>query len=852
MATSIGISTSPASPHALHGDATTDVEPNANSADKMAASDDVEETDGDLDVGRRSLSTPTSGASSYERSHLGWFRERHDDDDQHDDGRQGDRQCFEPAGTGATDTTSAAEQAADRKWLASSYARSQYHSIQQLSRPSTNSDLGGGNYGTSLDCRPPSTFLQNGERRGQSASTDGIKSTDGRRRAYCYDGQQMDVDNNNEGDDDAVDDDDCSGDAVFYCRRSLTDRRATYSVDSNDDDGDDTSQSLSPSRQTVEKLNGITNEDNCVAAVSPQQPLRHRKRMPSPTPADANDHGEPTMTSPSSSARRGSLMTSWSGMPPQGGCDYSGAEAKRARVENIINSMQACSTPSPLDATAVDIHATASAATPAGLRASGSRAMDDAAERSSDVASVAFRALSDVGANGGRPASETGDAIGQRRSNRRKQYVPQHQHANGGYDEGMDDFRSRDERPFVDGEETDDSCPDRMHGTSKEPVCLDDQEYYDSDDRMSEEEIRRIRTEAVREGVKRVEQSLADMRQKFLCLAADDEVVVDVESDDFTMTAAESGCGVASDVNRNEIHRSSVRNWFRSAAEMAKEVGSATKKPEAPGFGTSTLKSPCNDGQLEKLTAVLKAEISDSVGSLVDDIVGTFVERFFSRHRPDRKLADGQRREEKYSVSNSGFNVRGDRPPEKERNRRRSSSRSPDTLSDDVTPGYVDGPAADDDDRFAKIMDAEPELKSAHHIAAGLASLPPLPASGVGVLPFPFTVPVGDDESVRQSAARLAAYRQALAAAYLDSAFMQPNKTAFEVPRSAGHHQQVALPPTAVTALPHRLFAPHPYYPANGTRFPNQQSSLPFAKVFTSYSLGRLYAIAAIPSVYST
>lgn len=833
MATSIGISTSSASPHPLHGDVTNDVEPNANVADKMVTSDDLNEIDGDPEVGRHSLSTPTSSTSSFERPNLGWFREQHDEDEDHyEDGRNGDRKCFELAGTNATETKSA-ESAADRKWLASSYARSQYHSIQQLSRPSTNSTHGSGNYGTPLDCHSPSAFLQNGERHSRGASTDGMKSVGGRRHAYSHDGQQLDADNSNERDNDVIDDDDDDyiGDAAFYCRRSLAGRRTTYSVDSNDD-GDDTSQSLSPSMQTVEKMHRIKEEGKSAVSVSQQQPLRHRKRVPSPTPSDANDCGEPIMMSPSSNTRRGSSMTSWCAMPPHSGCDYSGAEAKRARVENIINSMQACSTPSPLEATAVDMLATASVVTPAGLRSSGNLAIGDAMERSSDATSVGPRALSEAETNGGRPGSETGDAIGQRRSNRRKQYVPQHQHANGGYDEGADDFRSGNKRPFVDGEETDDSCSERMHRTGKEPGYLDDQDFCDGDDRMSEEEVRRIRTEAVREGVRRVEQRLADMRQKFLCLAADDEVVVDVEGDDIITTER----GVASDVNRNEIHGSSVRNWFRSAAEMVNDIGSAddsaTKKPESPVIGAATVKNACNNGHLEKLAAVLKAEISDSVGSLVDDIVRTFVERYFSRHRLDRKLAGGQRREEEYVSNSDGFSARDNRPLEKERDRQRSSSRSPDTLSDDVTSGYVDGPTADDEDRFAKIIDAEPELKSAHHLATGLTSLPPLPTSGVGVLPFPFTVPVADDESVRQSAARLAAYRQALAAAYLDSAFMQPNKTAFEVPRSAGHHQQVALPPTAVTTLPHRLFAPHPYYPANGTRFQNQHSSLPYVKVF--------------------
>jgi len=721
------------------------------------------------------------------------------------------------------ETVSTEHIAADQKSVCSR-SQSQYHSIQQLSRPSSN-----GLYNASHDLMSSERVLQDsrvpGAEGGGRRAGNRTEREEERRHLDRYDVHQLDVDNNNEQID---------GEIAFY-RRRMNGRRSI-----NSEETIPSELSISPSVHYSQTVKDSTRTDLATRNNSVAEQIVHRKRMLSPTQSVAvdDDFDEPTMMMTSPSGQRASIQagSSFSLLVAPGASECSGAaEAKRARVENIINSMQSITNPSPPETAAVDIY-TSGPSTPLGDSSRHIDVVDGSADIVSD-GPEAICSASAVPCSG--TALETSDSLGQRRSNRRKQYVPQHQHMNS----HTEHFRSFIERLGEHG-----------HSDNNKTRQMDDSGRTDEDDNeqdghISEEEAKEIQTAAVREGLRRVEQRLASMRQTFLGLARDDNVIIDIESNDAAEVCSDN---VTSDFNRNEIRRLVAGSWFRSSGDrkwdelITSDENKSRKKQERfeGGIDDKVVRSSTNNNnnnnnnntnnnQLEKLAAMLKAEISESVGSLVDDIVRTFIERYFDRRAANRKSAVNQ--EQECDHLRSGSKMRRTRDDGYSVSRydaiqRQGTPRSPGTFSDDVSSGYVDEQTAEDEDRSTKLIDAQSESRSKSPggtVENNRTSLPSVPKSDGG-LPFPFPVSVGDEETMRESAARLVAYRQALAAAYLDSAFTQPNKTAFEVPRSNGHHQQVTLPPTTPS---HRLFAPHPYYPTTGSRFDAHHATMTFVKV---------------------
>ena len=274
--------------------------------------------------------------------------------------------------------------------------------------------------------------------------------------------------------------------------------------------------------------------------------------------------------------------------------------------------------------------------------------------------------------------------------------------------------------------------------------------------------------DVLRLGLQRVHDRLADMQQKYLKNldeSSEDDVIVDVGSDvknDDEPTAMkhddddddDDGGVIGADFNRNEILR-------RADVNGPTDV------------------SPAAGSNIEALTRMLKAEISDSVGSMVDDIVRSFVAQRL-------KVAGAGSAGEWRNAERAGD---GRLTPTHRSTV--STTSSPDTQFTGAPPPRTD--------------------------TETVAPPPLCPSTGIDLLGFTVPPPVGASvaaagrmetmERAAAAAAKLVAERYSLQsaaamAAYLDNAFLLHGKTAFE------------MPPSHATATTHRLLNPTPYYPA--------------------------------------
>jgi len=316
----------------------------------------------------------------------------------------------------------------------------------------------------------------------------------------------------------------------------------------------------------------------------------------------------------------------------------------------------------------------------------------------------------------------------------------------------------------------------------KRPHVDDDDEYgsdRDADEQWSQQQ--HPSENSLRLGLQRVQDRLADMHQKYMKYlhddSSDDDGIVDVGNDVSTdkpikrLRDEAVDAVIGADFNRNEI--------LRAAGEM-----SASNE----GRGGS--------GSLEALTRMLKAEISDSVGSMVDEIFRSFVVR--------RLGGDG------------GARRRGD--PAEGDAAAGLTQRS--TMSTASSPDAASSPSGNDTAAACSVV--PPPLTP---IAASTAAVDlrlPVPAAPV--------LPVGNVEVMERAAAAAAKlvidrYSVAAMATYLDNAFLLHGKTAFEMPPSSS----ASTPAASVTS---RLFTPTPFYPA--AQHPQLQSHI--IKVVLVYS----------------
>ena len=126
-----------------------------------------------------------------------------------------------------------------------------------------------------------------------------------------------------------------------------------------------------------------------------------------------------------------------------------------------------------------------------------------------------------------------------------------------------------------------------------------------------------------------MQRQLAEMQHKYLQMyeqgfdCGGSEAAFDLNSKRF---ADKLAAGIFSDVNRNEIQQqnSSSEVGFPYSNSSRQLIEKAAKKIESMHTDAD---KPAN---LEHLTRLLKAEISSSIGSLVDGVVKTFVAKYFN------------------------------------------------------------------------------------------------------------------------------------------------------------------------------------------------------------------------------
>ena len=329
------------------------------------------------------------------------------------------------------------------------------------------------------------------------------------------------------------------------------------------------------------------------------------------------------------------------------------------------------------------------------------------------------------------------------RRQRRKQFAPlQHQH------EGRRPPHLK--RSYVDDDDDDDSDRD-----------VDDTWRGQLDN--SERNVLRL-------GLQRVHDRLADMQKKYMnCLneSVEDDVIVDVGNDvraDEPVKRQRDDADdavIGADFNRNEILRGAGDN------------------------DTGSNDGPAASGSLEALASMLKAEISDSVGNMVDEIVRSFVAQRL-------KVAGGGGGEWRHGEPGDGRLTPTQRST-------MSTTSSPDTAA----PPHTDGDTV------------PPPLTPICASSAVDLRFPVPPPAAAGI-------PAGSMETMERAAAaaaKLVADRYSLQsaaamAAYLDNAFLLHGKTAFEMPPS-----HASASSSSSTSAAHRLLNPTPYYPAQHAAF---------------------------------
>jgi len=296
--------------------------------------------------------------------------------------------------------------------------------------------------------------------------------------------------------------------------------------------------------------------------------------------------------------------------------------------------------------------------------------------------------------------------------------------------------------------------------------------------------------DALRLGLQRVQDRLTDMRNKYMNYldeSSEDDVIVDVGNDVRTdepvkclRDSADDAAVIGADFNRNEIVR-------------ARGDGNDTGSTDSSGSGS-----------LDALARMLKAEISDSVGNMVDEIVRSFVARRL-------KVAGGD-----------GGSWRRVDPADGHLTPTHQLTMST-TLSPDT---HLTAPRQTDSDAVPPPLTP---IRTSTAVDLRFPVLPPALAAGGGV-------PAGSVEAMERAAAaaaKLVADRYSLQsaaamAAYLDNAFLLHGKTAFEMPAS-----HAASSSASSAAATHRLFTPTPYYPAQHSAL---QSSVVKVNIFFSLS----------------
>ena len=304
-------------------------------------------------------------------------------------------------------------------------------------------------------------------------------------------------------------------------------------------------------------------------------------------------------------------------------------------------------------------------------------------------------------------------------------------------------------------------------------VTDDDDSDREVDDTWSSQ-LDTSERDALRLGLQRVQDRLADMHNKYvnyLDVSGNDDVIVDVGNNvrtDEPIKRVRDNADVAvigADFNRNEILSGGDNN----------DAGSND------GSGS---------GNLEALARMLKAEISDSVGNMVDEIVRSFVARRL-----------------KVAGSGGGGVRRHDEPADGRltptHRSTMSTTSSPDTHlttmprtdSDTASSGAIPPPLT--------------PIRTSTAVDLRFPVLPPAAPTAAGI-------PAGSVEAMERAAAaaaKLVADRYSLQsaaamAAYLDNAFLLHGKTAFEMPPS-----QATSSSTSPASVSHHLFTPTPYYP---------------------------------------
>lgn len=280
--------------------------------------------------------------------------------------------------------------------------------------------------------------------------------------------------------------------------------------------------------------------------------------------------------------------------------------------------------------------------------------------------------------------------------------------------------------------------------------------------------------DALRLGLQRVQDRLADMQKKYvnyLDESSEDDVIVDVDNEVRTdepikrLRDNADDTVIGADFNRNEILR---------GGDSINDNGSND------GSGS---------GSLEALARMLKAEISDSVGTMVDEIVHSFVAR---------RLKVG---------GSSGGAWRHDDPAD---GRLTPTQRS--TMSTTSSPDtHLTTPSCTDTDT------APPPLTPIGTSTAVDLRFPVLPPAPPATAVIP-AGSMGAMERAAAAAAKLVVDRYSLQsaaamAAYFDNAFLLHGKTAFEMPPPS-HAASSSTSPASATR---RLFTPTPFYPAQNT-----------------------------------
>jgi len=299
-------------------------------------------------------------------------------------------------------------------------------------------------------------------------------------------------------------------------------------------------------------------------------------------------------------------------------------------------------------------------------------------------------------------------------------------------------------------------------------VADDDDSDHDVDDTWDSHHLDNSEREALQLGLQRVQDRLADMHKTYMNYLdenSEDDVIVDVGSDVRSEHPIKrlhddaDDAVIGADFNRNEILQ-------------------RDNDDDAGSRGADSL---------EALAKMLKAEISDSVGNMVDEIVQSFVARRM-------KLAQGEGGEWRHGEPNDG--------------RLTPTQRS--TMSTTPSP--------------------DPHLTARSHTDA--TAPPPLTPIGtstaavdlrfppvLSAMPLPAAGGLGAMERAAAAAAKLVVGRYSMQsaaamAAYIDSAFLLHGKTAFEMPPSQSAVSSTSVSPAAAAAAARRLFTPTPFYPA--------------------------------------